>query len=224
MRRLRVPEITVLFWVIKGLSTAMGESTSDYLVNAMSPVIAVLLGFAGFVVAIIIQFSMRRYVAGAYWLAVVMVGVFGTMVADVLHVGFGVPYALSTPLFAAVLAANFVVWKRVEGTLSIHSIDTSRREVFYWIAVDRHLRARDCPWRSGAGDAAPWLPRCFRRSSRSPSRCRGSAFARVCSIPCSHSGPRMCLQGRSERPSPTGSASRRRLAAWESAAVGWRWC
>ena len=135
VRRLRVPEITVLFWVIKGLSTAMGESTSDYLVNAMSPVIAVLLGFVGFVVAIVIQFSMRRYVAGAYWLAVVMVGVFGTMVADVLHVGFGVPYALSTPLFAAVLAANFVAWKRVEGTLSIHSIDTARREVFYWIAV-----------------------------------------------------------------------------------------
>jgi len=135
LRQLRVPEITVLFWVIKGLSTAMGESTSDYLVNAMSPVVAVLLGFVGFAVAMIIQFSMRRYVAGAYWLAVVMVGVFGTMVADVLHVGFGVPYALSTPLFAAALAANFVVWKRVEGTLSIHSIETTRREVFYWIAV-----------------------------------------------------------------------------------------
>jgi uncharacterized membrane-anchored protein len=132
---LRVPEITALFWIIKGLSTALGESTSDYLVNAISPVIAVLVGFVGFVAAMVIQFRMRRYVAWAYWLAVVMVGVFGTMVADVLHVGFGVPYELSASLFAVLLALNFLVWKRVEGTLSIHSIDTRRREVFYWLTV-----------------------------------------------------------------------------------------
>jgi uncharacterized membrane-anchored protein len=132
---LRVPEITALFWLIKGLSTAMGESTSDYLVQAISPVIAVLLGFAGFAVAMIIQFSMRRYVAWAYWLAVVMVGVFGTMVADVLHVGFNVPYVVSAPFFAAVLAVVFIVWRRVEGTLSIHEVNSSRREIFYWLAV-----------------------------------------------------------------------------------------
>jgi uncharacterized membrane-anchored protein len=132
---LRVPQITVLFWIVKGLSTAMGESTSDYFVNAVSPVIAVLIGFAGFVAAMIIQFWMRRYVAWAYWLAVVMVGVFGTMVADVLHVGFGVPYEVSASLFAVLLAVNFFVWRRVEGTLSIHSIDTPRREVFYWLTV-----------------------------------------------------------------------------------------
>jgi uncharacterized membrane-anchored protein len=132
---LRVPEVTALFWIIKGLSTAMGESTSDYLVNTINPVVAVLIGFAGFVVAMVIQFSRRRYVAWAYWLAVVMVGVFGTMVADVLHVGFGVPYEVSASVFALLLALNFVVWRRVEGTLSIHSIDTSRREVFYWLAV-----------------------------------------------------------------------------------------
>lgn len=132
---LRVPQITVLFWVIKGLSTAMGESTSDYLVNTISPVVAVLIGFAGFVAAMIIQFRMRQYVAWAYWLAVVMVGVFGTMVADVLHVGFGVPYELSASLFAVLLTVNFFVWRRTEGTLSIHSIDTPRREVFYWLTV-----------------------------------------------------------------------------------------
>jgi uncharacterized membrane-anchored protein len=135
LRALRVPEITVFFWVIKALSTAMGESTSDYLVNAINPVVAVLLGFAGFAVAMALQFSMRRYVAWAYWLAVVMVGVFGTMVADVLHVGFGVPYALSSVVFAILLAVNFLVWRRVEGTLSIHSIDRFRREIFYWLAV-----------------------------------------------------------------------------------------
>jgi uncharacterized membrane-anchored protein len=132
---LRVPEVTAYFWIIKALSTALGESTSDYLVNSISPVIAVLIGFAAFVAAIIIQFLMRRYVAWAYWLAVVMVGVFGTMVADVLHVGFGVPYELSASLFAVLLAAVFISWKLVEGTLSIHSIDTPRREVFYWLAV-----------------------------------------------------------------------------------------
>ena len=78
---------------------------------------------------------MRRYMAWTYWLAVVMVGVFGTMAADVLHVGFGVPYPVSTTLYAVVLFSVFYVWQRTEGTLSIHSIDTLRREAFYWSAV-----------------------------------------------------------------------------------------
>ena len=132
---LRVPEITVYFWVIKGLSTAMGESTSDFLVHRIHPVPAVGLGFIGFVVALALQFSMRRYLAWTYWFAVVMVGVFGTMAADVLHVGLGVPYVASTLLYGVVLAAVFVVWQRTEGTLSIHTINTPRREAFYWAAV-----------------------------------------------------------------------------------------
>jgi uncharacterized membrane-anchored protein len=132
---LRVPEITVYFWVIKGLSTAMGESTSDYLVHVMAPVVAVGLGFIGLVIALVLQFSMRRYIAWTYWFAVVMVGVFGTMAADVLHVGFGVPYFASSTLYAVVLTAVFVTWQRTEKTLSIHSIDTARREAFYWAAV-----------------------------------------------------------------------------------------
>ena len=132
---LRVPEITVYFWVIKALSTAMGESTSDYLVHAINPVAAVGLGFVFFVAALVLQFSVRRYIAWTYWLAVVMVGVFGTMAADVLHVGFGVPYIASSILYAVVLAAVFIAWGRTERTLSIHSIDTPRREVFYWLAV-----------------------------------------------------------------------------------------
>lgn len=134
-RALRVPEITVWFWIVKALSTAVGESTSDYLVHAMDPVVAVLLGFAGFVVAMALQLAMRRYVASTYWLAVVMVGVFGTMAADVVHVGFGVPYTVSSPLFAVALAAVFVAWERAERTLAIHSVDTVRRELFYWAAV-----------------------------------------------------------------------------------------
>lgn len=135
-RALRVPAvITAYFWVIKGLSTAMGESTSDYLVHRLHPVPAVLLGFVGFVVALSLQLAMRRYLAWTYWFAVVMVGVFGTMAADVLHVGFGVPYFASATLYGVALAAVFVTWRKSEQTLSIHSIDTSRREAFYWAAV-----------------------------------------------------------------------------------------
>jgi len=121
--------------VIKALSTAMGESTSDYLVHATSPELAVLLGFFGFLAALSLQFSMRRYMAWTYWLAVVAVGVFGTMAADVLHVGFGVPYTVSSVFYAVVLVAVFVSWQRTEKTLSIHSVDSPRREAFYWAAV-----------------------------------------------------------------------------------------
>jgi uncharacterized membrane-anchored protein len=132
---LRVPEITVAFWVLKGLSTAMGEAASDFLVHAMAPQLAVLLGFAAFGLAMVVQFRRARYVAWAYWLAVAMVGVFGTMAADVLHVALGVPYTASTILYAMVLAAIFLSWQRTETTLSIHSIDTPRREAFYWATV-----------------------------------------------------------------------------------------
>lgn len=127
---LRVPEITAYFWAIKALSTAMGESTSDYLVHAMDPKVAVVLGFIGFVAALTLQFWMRRYNAWTYWLAVVAVGVFGTMAADVLHVGFGVPYIVSSVIYAIALVAVFAGWYRTEGTLSIHSVDTPRREMF----------------------------------------------------------------------------------------------
>jgi uncharacterized membrane-anchored protein len=131
----RVPTVTVYFWVIKILTTAMGEATSDYLVHRFNPYIAVVGGFAAFVIAMAIQFSKRSYIPWAYWLAVVMVAVFGTMAADVLHIEFRVPYIASTALFAIGLAAVFTAWHRSEGTLSIHSINTTRREIFYWAAV-----------------------------------------------------------------------------------------
>jgi uncharacterized membrane-anchored protein len=132
---LRVPEVTAYFWLIKALSTAMGESTSDWSVHAIDPVIAVLLGFCAFVAALSLQFWVRRYIAWTYWLAVCAVGVFGTMCADVLHVRFGVPYGVSTALYAVLLAAVFFAWDRTERTLSFHEIDTARREIFYWAAV-----------------------------------------------------------------------------------------
>ena len=113
----------------------MGEATSDYMVKTINPVVAVLIGFAGFVVAMVLQFRAKRYNAWIYWLAVVMVAVFGTQAADVLHIKFHVPYAASTIFYAIVLAVIFVLWYRTEGTLSIHSIRTPRREAFYWATV-----------------------------------------------------------------------------------------
>lgn len=132
---LRVPQITAAFWVVKGLSTAMGEATSDYLVRVMAPPVAVLLGFAAFLAALIAQFRTARYRAWTYWSAVVGVGVFGTMAADVMHVALGVPYAASSVLYAITLFAVFALWRATERTLSVHSIDTPRREAFYWAAV-----------------------------------------------------------------------------------------
>jgi uncharacterized membrane-anchored protein len=131
----KVPEITAFFWIVKALTTAMGESTSDFLVHAIVPEVAVVIGFVAFCAALYVQFTKDRYVPWAYWLAVAMVGVFGTMAADVLHVGFGVPYIASTIFYAIALAVVFRTWYRVEGTLSIHSITTPRRELFYWAAV-----------------------------------------------------------------------------------------
>jgi uncharacterized membrane-anchored protein len=131
----KVPEITAYFWIVKALTTAMGESTSDFLVHTLVPEVAVVLGGIAFAVALYLQFTKDRYVPWAYWLAVAMVGVFGTMAADVLHVGLGVPYIASTIFYAIVLAAVFRTWYVSEGTLSIHSITTPRRELFYWAAV-----------------------------------------------------------------------------------------
>ncbi|MHB8572906.1 MAG: COG4705 family protein [Candidatus Dormibacteria bacterium] len=119
----------------KVLSTGMGEVTSDYLVHRLDPVVAVALGGLGLMLALGVQFWVRRYLAWAYWLAVVMVAVAGTMAADVLHVGLGVPYAVSSTLFSVALAVCFAAWYASERTLSIHSIHSLRREAFYWATV-----------------------------------------------------------------------------------------
>ncbi len=131
----KVPEITVYFWIIKLLTTAMGESTSDYLVYQINPYVAVVLGCLGLAVALTLQFLVRRYIPWVYWLAVVMVAVFGTMAADVTHIVLGVPYLVSTACFASALAIIFVIWYRSEKTLSIHTIYSGRREMFYWATV-----------------------------------------------------------------------------------------
>jgi uncharacterized membrane-anchored protein len=134
--RSKVPErITAFFWIIKILTTATGESTSDYLVYHVNPYLAVVVGFVAFAIAIAIQFRARTYQPWIYWSAVLMVAVFGTMAADVVHIEFGVPYFASTAAFAFALAVVFAAWHASEKTLSIHSIFTRRRELFYWAAV-----------------------------------------------------------------------------------------
>ncbi|CAM3177996.1 hypothetical protein [Sporolactobacillus spathodeae] len=131
----KVPEITLLFWITKVVTTGMGEVFSDYLVKQINPIVAVALGGLGLLFSLLIQFAVRRYIASIYWLVVVMVSIFGTMAADVIHVVLGIPYLVSTLFFAAALCFIFYLWYRVENTLSIHSIFTARREFFYWATV-----------------------------------------------------------------------------------------
>jgi uncharacterized membrane-anchored protein len=130
----KVPEVILLFWVVKILTTAGGEATSDYfktLGNIKGGGIEVIL----FVVGLVLQFGTRRYRAFAYWFLAFAIAIFGTGVADFLHLDVHIPYAGTTLLWAVILAAIFWLWQRSEGTLSIHSITTQRREAFYWATV-----------------------------------------------------------------------------------------
>lgn len=130
----KVPEIIFLFWVVKILTTAGGEATSDYLKTYGN------FGGGGtevalFVIALVLQFATRRYRAFAYWFLAFAIAIAGTGFADFLHLDVHIPYAGTTLLWAAILAAVFWTWQRSEGTLSIHSITTQRREAFYWATV-----------------------------------------------------------------------------------------
>ena len=131
----KVPELTIYFWVIKVLTTGMGEATSDYFVHTYNPYLAVALGAVALAIALLWQLYVRRYIAWAYWLAVAMVAVFGTMAAGILHVYLGVPYIFSAVIYGTALAIIFALWYLSERTLSVHSIYTRRRELFYWAAV-----------------------------------------------------------------------------------------
>ena len=130
----KVPAVTLLFWIVKVLTTGAGEAASDWL-GGLSLVLAGVVGLGGFCLALWLQLRTRRYVAPVYWFAVAMVAVFGTMAADAVHVGLGVPYAVSTAFWAVAVAVILWRWRRREGTLSIHSITTRRRELYYWATV-----------------------------------------------------------------------------------------
>jgi uncharacterized membrane-anchored protein len=130
----KVPEVIFLFWIVKILTTAGGEVTSDYLKTYGN------FGGGGtevvlFLIGIVLQFGTRRYRAFSYWFLAYAIAIAGTGISDFLHLDVHIPYIGTTILWAAVLAVIFVWWYRSEGTLSIHSITTQRREVFYWATV-----------------------------------------------------------------------------------------
>lgn len=130
----KVPEITAVFWVIKLLTTGMGEASSDFL-GDHSIVIAGVLGISGTLLALYLQLRQDRYRAPYYWFVVAMIAVSGTMIADAIHDALSIPYPVTTAGFALLAAGTFYAWYRSEGTLSIHSINTPRREWFYWWSV-----------------------------------------------------------------------------------------
>jgi uncharacterized membrane-anchored protein len=133
----KVPEVTLFFWIIKILATTVGETAADFLntnlrlgLTGTSLVMGALLA-----VVLVFQFKARKYVPGVYWLGVVMISVVGTLITDNLVDNLGVSLVTTTVAFAIALAATFGAWFAMERTLSIHSIFTSRREGFYWLAI-----------------------------------------------------------------------------------------
>ena len=133
----RVPRATVSFWVIKLLAVTVGETAADYLalnlgygLSKTSLFMSAILG-----VALVVQFAQKRYVPWAYWLAVVMISIVGTLITDNMVDNLHIPLQTSTTFFGVVLAATFAIWYGIERTLSIHTIFTTRREIFYWVAI-----------------------------------------------------------------------------------------
>ncbi|MEO7309650.1 MAG: hypothetical protein ABIX01_04585 [Chitinophagaceae bacterium] len=133
----KVPEVTIFFWIIKILCTTVGETAADFLnvnlnfgLTGTSIVTGILL-----LIALVIQFRSKRYVPGIYWFTVALVSVFGTLVTDNLTDRIGIPLEVSTIIFTCLLALTFLVWYFKEKTLSVHSIYTTRREMFYWLAI-----------------------------------------------------------------------------------------
>lgn len=135
--RNKVPAITIFFWIIKILCTTVGETASDFL--------NVNLGFgltgtsivAGILLAVVLffQFRSKKYIPAIYWLTVVLISIFGTLVTDIMTDSIGVPLEVSTIGFTIALMITFAIWYASEKTLSMHSIDTTKREAFYWLAI-----------------------------------------------------------------------------------------
>ncbi len=133
----KVPEVTLYFWVIKVLCTTVGETASDYLASNLNLGLTTttLITGALLLVTLVFQFRLRRYVAGVYWLGIVLISVVGTQITDNLTDNLGVSLVTTTIVFSITLAVVFAIWYSNERTLSIHTIYTTRRESFYWLAV-----------------------------------------------------------------------------------------
>lgn len=133
----KVPEVTVFFWIIKVLCTTIGETAADFLNDNLSFGLTNTTYFmaALLIAALVFQFRAHKYVPAIYWLAVVLISVVGTLITDNMVDNFGVSLVVSTSVFAVALAITFAVWFASERTLSIHSIITTKREAFYWLAI-----------------------------------------------------------------------------------------
>ncbi len=133
----KVPEVTLFFWIIKIMCTTVGETAADYLNVNLGFGLTNTTYFTGALLAVLllVQFRLRRYVPAVYWAVVVVISVFGTLITDNMTDAYNVPLTTSTALFSVILAAVFAAWYAVERTLSIHSIVTTRREGFYWLAI-----------------------------------------------------------------------------------------
>ena len=133
----KVPEVTIYFWIIKILCTTVGETASDYLSTNLNLGLTNTTFITGSVLLLVLffQFRARKYVPGIYWLGVVLISVVGTQITDNLTDNFGVSLVTTTIVFSVVLAVVFAAWYASERTLSIHTIYTTRREGFYWLAV-----------------------------------------------------------------------------------------
>ena len=133
-RASKVPDVFALFWIIKLLTTGMGEAGADFLGTVSVP-LAALIGIGGFFVVLWLQLRADNYHPVRYWITVLSVALFGTMIADGPHVVLGTPYAVDSGIYLLLLCGLLAWWRRSEGTLSVHSITTPRRERFYWGAV-----------------------------------------------------------------------------------------
>ena len=133
----KVPEVTIFFWVIKIMCTTVGETAADYLNDNLGFGLTKTTYVTGalLIVLLAVQFRLRRYVPGVYWSVVVVISVFGTLITDNMTDHYNIPLTTSTIVFSIVLAAVFASWYAVERTLSIHTIFTTRREAFYWLAI-----------------------------------------------------------------------------------------
>jgi uncharacterized membrane-anchored protein len=133
----KVPEITIFFWIIKILCTTVGETFADYInfnLNLGLTITSAVMSVA-LIACLIVQIRSKRYVAGTYWLAVVLLSIVGTLITDNLTDVLGFPLVASTAVFSVALTATFISWYASEKTLSIHSVRTRKREIFYWLAI-----------------------------------------------------------------------------------------
>jgi uncharacterized membrane-anchored protein len=133
----KVPEVTLYFWTIKILCTTVGETASDYLAGNLNLGLTKTTFITGalLLATLVFQFRARRYIAGLYWLGIVLISVVGTQITDNLTDNLGISLVTTTIAFSIALAAVFAAWYASERTLSIHTIYTTRREAFYWLAV-----------------------------------------------------------------------------------------